>query len=281
MQQRGYTVLPDLAIPYASPACEQAIEAMLDRSCLSIHLIGSRYGLIPEGASHSIVALQVELAAKRSHHGPPGDAPFQTLLWMPRDLKSTEPQQQEFMAALLADPHLVQTSLESFKTIALETLEGKSQAKNRSDEGDDLKAATIYLLFDQEDVDAIQPIYDDLLDQGFNVVYPDFDGDEGVESEEHQANLCDCDAVLIYYGKGNERWLKTKLLDLKKSPGYGRIKPFLARAVVLAPPQTPQKKMLRARPGEPALIEAFDGFSGDTLQPFLAGMGQAAAGGSP
>jgi hypothetical protein len=280
LQQRGYAVLPDTAIPYVSPACEQAIEAMLDRCCLSIHLIGGRYGLIPEGASQSIVALQVDLAAKRSDRSPPDEEPFQTLLWMPRDLKNTEPQQQAFIAALLADPHLVQTTLESFKTIALETLEGKAQANKRSDQGDDQDAATIYLLFDKEDVDAIQPTYDHLLDQGFNVVYPGFDGEEGEDSEEHQANLCDCDGVLIYYGAGKERWLKAKLLDLRKAPGYGRIKPFLARAVVLAPPQTPQKKMLRSRPGEPALIDAFDG-SVESLAPFLAGMRQPSTGQSP
>ena len=251
---------------------------MLDRCCLSIHLIGTRFGLIPEGASQSIVALQIELAVKRSLRVTLGGEPFQTLFWMPKDLHSTEPQQQKLVASLLEDPHLVQSSLESFKTIALEILEGKAQVNRHADQGDNADAATIYLLFDKEDVDVIQPIYDNLLNHGFNVLYPAFDGEEGVESEEHHANLCECDGVLIYYGNGKERWLKAKLGDLKKAPGYGRTKPFLARAIVRAPPRTTPKKMLRARPGDPALIEAFDGFSPESLQQFFAAMNQAAAG---
>jgi hypothetical protein len=84
--------------------------------------------------------------------------------------------------------------------------------------------------------------------------------------------------VLIYYGQGKEKWLKAKCGDLRKAPGYGRSKPFLAQAVVLAPPLTTAKKMLRAKAGEPDLIQAFEGFTPDSLAGFLAAIKEASSG---
>ena len=47
----------------------------------------------------------------------------------------------------------------------------------------------------------------------------------------HQENLRRCDASIIYYGDATEEWIKTKLQDLLKAPGFGRDKPMEAKAV--------------------------------------------------
>ena len=62
----------------------------------------------------------------------------------------------------------------------------------------------------------------------FEVILPVFEGDEAQVRQEHEANLTDCDAALIYYGAGNELWLRSKLRELQKIAGYGRTKPMLA-----------------------------------------------------
>ena len=47
----------------------------------------------------------------------------------------------------------------------------------------------------------------------------------------HQENLKRCDAAIIYFGNTSQAWIKTKLQDLMKSPGFGRIKKIQAKAV--------------------------------------------------
>ena len=55
-----------------------------------------------------------------------------------------------------------------------------------------------------------------------------------------------CDAVLIYYGLGNDLWLRSKTRDLLKINGYGRKKPLTVKTVCIAEPFTPQKERFRS-----------------------------------
>ncbi|NIQ59513.1 MAG: hypothetical protein GWN71_41060, partial [Gammaproteobacteria bacterium] len=63
--ERGHVVLPDRPLPLVGPQLESAVRDCLERCVLSIHLVGSVYGLVPEGAEHSVVELQNSIAAAR------------------------------------------------------------------------------------------------------------------------------------------------------------------------------------------------------------------------
>ena len=58
-----------------------------------------------------------------------------------------------------------------------------------------------------------------------------------------------CDAVIIYYGTASEHWVRMKLFDLVKAPGWGRRGPFRAKAVWVAEPVTPPQGGVRDRRG--------------------------------
>jgi hypothetical protein len=77
---------------------------------------------------------------------------------------------------------------------------------------------------------------------GFEVTLPLFEGDEAEVREDHKESLLICDAVVIFYGNSSEGWLRTKLRDLQKIPGYGRTKPMLAQAIYTGPPENPTKQ---------------------------------------
>src|SRR5215216_342489 len=62
LQQHGHVVLPDKGLPLVGPAFRQEVSDYLDRSNLSINLIGERYGIIPEGEQRSVIELQHEIA---------------------------------------------------------------------------------------------------------------------------------------------------------------------------------------------------------------------------
>lgn len=270
LQARGHTVLPDQHLPLTGPELDTMVRATLQSCGLSIHLIGERYGVVPEAATHSLVEMQNALAMVYSQQ----NAAFSRLVWLPPGLHATDERQQAFLTALQNDPalqvgdNLLQTSLEELKTVIQDKLEPPTEQKASLTDAGSSGLTRIYLIHDQQDQDAIQPLDDYLFGHNCEVLRPLFEDDEGAVSAEHQVNLCDCDAVLIYYGQVEEGWLRGKLRDLRKAPGYGRPTPFLATAIYVAGPSTPQKQGYRTRDVD-SVIKNFADFTPDSLAVFL------------
>lgn len=268
LQQRGYVVLPEQPLPSYGPEFEQAVQDCLTQSKLSIHLVGERYGLIPEAAEQSAIELQYELAIAHQQHNPN----FNHLLWAPPGLVPQDTRQQQLIETLQKDTEFLQTGLEELKTIIQDKLNPKPKVvplATASPVGfaeDGLKR--VYLIHDQPDEEAIAPIYDYLSEQGFEVMLPELDGDEADVRQAHQEFLNSCDAVLIYYGNVKEPWIRAKLDDVQKSWGYGRAKPLLGKAIYVADPKTSKKQMFRSH--EALVIKGFDTSSVDGLAPFVA-----------
>ena len=59
----------------------------------------------------------------------------------------------------------------------------------------------------------------DFLFNHCEVIHPVFNGDEAEVREYHEENLKTCQGALIFYGAGNEVWLRRKLRELQKSAG--------------------------------------------------------------
>ncbi len=129
------------------------------------------------------------------------------------------------------------------------------------------RAILVYLIADRCDAAASQVCEDALFAGGCEVVTPLSNGTESELRLDHEENLKNCDAITIYHGSTTEFWLRTKLRDLQKAFGYGRARPFLATAVVLGPPDTPDKR--RFRSNEVLVINALDGYLPSVLQPFF------------
>jgi hypothetical protein len=272
LHTRGHTILPDQPLPLSGPELESVVREHLKRCAFSIHLIGGVYGIVPELADRSIVELQNMLAAEHSQQY----SSFARLLWLPIDLQVKDTRQEAFISALRNDPalqpgdDLLQTSLEDLKTAIQDKL-ALPGPEEGAEEGTGL--TRIYLIYDQRDLEKIVPLEDYLYDQKFEVLRPLFDGDAAEVSEEHLENLRICDAVLIYHGQANEAWLRGKLRDLRKAPGYGRAAPILAKAIYVADPEDRQKARFRSHEVD-VVIKNFGDFSPDTLEPFLTKLAQ-------
>jgi hypothetical protein len=94
-----------------------------------------------------------------------------------------------------------------------------------------------------------------------------FEGDESELREYHEESLRLCEGVLIFYGAGNEMWLRRKLREVQKSAGYGRERPMRALGICVAPPMSPPKAQFRTR--EAMVLAQPEGFAPDSLQPFV------------
>jgi hypothetical protein len=270
LEQHKYTVLPDRCLPYLKKDGDfkDAVRDYLKRCKLSIHLVGNQYGLIPEGEKRSITELQNELALDKCNSNQ-----LTRLIWIPPDFDKTitDNRQKEYITNLQNDATQIQGTefsydhLEGFKTFIQKTLE---RINNPPEEKKWIEGPTrVYVVCDQQDRETVKLLDDCLYREGFEVMLPLFEGSETELREIHQDHLCLCDAMLIYYSHANELWLRTKLNDLRKAPGYGRTRPVRARAIFITGEKTQQKEHFRTL--EAQVIKKFGSFSCNDLAPFV------------
>jgi hypothetical protein len=80
LKRLGYPVLPDKQLPADEAEYVAAVESMLARCALSIHLVGESYGAVPDGPTAKSAAMhQNELAVACCKSGG-----LKRLIWLPR-----------------------------------------------------------------------------------------------------------------------------------------------------------------------------------------------------
>ncbi len=266
LQDHAYAVVPPQNLPALQNDLEACVRAQLSRCSMSIHLIGRNYGVVPEEWFESLPEVQYRLAAERVK-----ECDFTRLVWIPPGLQVQDERQRKFIERLRADPglqkgtDLLETPLEDLRTLIYTRL--KPPALKPVLDSEASRLTQVYLIYDRRDQDAVAPFKDYFFNQGLEVLTPIFEGDEAEIREDHEASIQTCDAVLIYYGAGNECWLRRKLREIQKIAGYGRTHPMRAVAITLAAPASPQKQQFRTH--EAMVITQFDGFSPEPLGPFL------------
>jgi len=274
--RNGYEVLPDRALPLVAPELEPLVRDQLLRSKVSIHLVGRNYGVVPEGATQSIVERQQALATEAAAAGA-----LSSIIWLPQGLEIEDERQRRFVEHLQTSPavhaaaELLEVPIEDLKTIIYRKLAPPAPAI--------VKAAAapaaeehprVYVLCDQQDMEATRPLEDYLFGAGFEVILPFFDEDEAQARLEHEENLRSSDVILLHWGAGDELWLRRKLRELQKSAALGREKPWLGRGIYIGAPAMPQKERFRTH--EAMLIrEPPAGFDPVALAPLLDAIAEA------
>jgi hypothetical protein len=279
LRQQGYEVLPDQALPHEAGEAEVIIRDDLMRCRMSVHLIGKNYGLVPEGGLTSLPEMQHELATARA-----AERGLSRLIWIPEGLVVDDPRQKRLVERLRLDQRitdgadLLETIFEDLRTMMQDWLR-RALAPPPSPAAPPIAGATTapraYLIADQRDASSLTQWADALFEDGLEVAQPIFDGDEAEIREYHEENLASCDGVLIFYGAGNELWLRRKLRELQKAPGYGRTKPKPFVGICLTGPRTPEKEHFRTH--EAMVVPQWDGCALELLRPFIT---QLKAGGS-
>lgn len=266
--QRGFAVLPDRELPLDAADFKEQVRRFLDRADMSLHLIGERYGSIPEGELESRGALEAAAAAARCSEHPS----FLRVVWMPVHLAASEPRQQALIDFLQNDAgsqhrtEVLETRLEDLKTFIDDAQASAARTISRPARQGPLR---IYVIADRQDLEAgaVADLERYLFDQGFEVIVSLPGDDEAQTREDHVENLRLCDAALIYYGQAGELWLRAKLNDFRKILD-ARSEPVRARAVYVAGPETEHKRRFQTR--EALVLRAVEGLSAAPLTPLLA-----------
>lgn len=234
LQRHGYIVLPNQLLPPRLDDLERIVRKDLEECSLSVHLIGSAYGEIPEGSDRSTLDIQNKLAAEHAVIKRSRKDEFSRLIWIAPNLRNASEKQKAFIESLRRDieaqegAEILQNPLEDFKNIMREEL----HASNNREAELPSTGKTIYLVHDKIDHQQVLPLVDVIQKSGFNVVFPAFEGDLMEVRKKHIDNLRLFDGAIIYKGKVNDQWVRMKVLDLLKAPGFGRNKPIQGKAIV-------------------------------------------------
>jgi hypothetical protein len=244
LQRYGFTVPPEHALPATHDEIVKEVNAALEQCSMSIHLIGQTYGVIPDGGTVSIVDLQNQLAAtwciKQQEDNKKNET--KRFIWIAPSLQAASEKQLTFIEnvkrdiASLEGAEILQTPLEDFKGIIREELFGKKQGLFNFFEPEDSTDTNqkVYLIHDQVDKESVEPIVSGIENMGYTVLEPSFQGDLLDMREGHIKNLRHFDYALVYQGHVNDQWVRMKLLDLMKAPGFGRRKPILNKGVLIS-----------------------------------------------
>ena len=264
LEAHGHRVVPQADHPLDAVQLQSMVKIALSDADVAVHLVGSKYGLVPEGESRSVVELQLDDTTFEA-----SGSQAARIIWLaPQPSPVPDPR----VAAMLAGVQrpqvdvLVNQSLEVLKTLVLDRLKSGPEtapafARNVVD------SAAVYLLCDQLDGREIAPIRDYFFERSLEVRLPLFVGDAQDIRAEHYETLKECDGVFVYWGRGSESWLRTMLRDLKKVFGLGRKRPFKARLLMLGGPFDAGKQAFRTH--ELPVVGAGTGFDAELFQPFL------------
>lgn len=283
--RHGYRVLPNHTLPKEAKVLEHRVKEDLAKCRLSIHLVGEDYGYRPKGSELSVVDIQNRVASKHTYEmvewneSQTEKEPFSRLIWVSPDLNNVSERQKIFIedlksdAAALEEAEVLQITLQELKSIVREELvTGGRFNTRRSVSGyqpaaEDDPSQIIYLISDKRDMKESQQLQEYLKQEGFRVLNPSYEGDLIDIRYIHQENLRRCDASIIYFGDATEEWIKTKLKDLLKAPGFGRNKPLKAKAVYFGGSKDVDLGIYKKN--NAMILGNNGGFEPDDLSPFL------------
>ncbi|NBW38419.1 MAG: DUF4062 domain-containing protein [Cytophagia bacterium] len=231
--RHGYIVMPQQTLPGTIGELEKIVRKDLEECSLSIHLIGSAYGEIPDGSERSVVDIQNRLAAERSLYAKQNNSEFSRLIWIAPVIANASDRQKSFIESIKRDveaqegAEILQTPLEDFKNIMREEL---VESLERKGSGAEL-GKSVYLVHDRVDQQEVKALAEVIEKSGYKVLLPEFEGELLDLRKKHIDNLRSFDAAIIFKGKVNEQWVRMKVLDLLKAPGFGRKKPIMGKAI--------------------------------------------------
>src|SRR5260221_5215678 len=234
LQRHGFIVLPNHTLPARVEDLDREVRKDLQECSMSVHLVGNAYGEIPEGADRSIVDIQNKIASEVAVAKRQTKDEFSRLIWIAQNLKNASDRQKSFIETIRRDTEaqegaeILQNPLEDFKNIMREELID-SQDRNSAESTD---SKSIYLVHDRVDHAEVEPIRDVLEKSGFKVLVPAFEGELLEVRKKHIDNLRNFDGAIIYKGKVNDQWVRMRILDLLKTPEFGRNKPIQGKALV-------------------------------------------------
>ncbi len=274
--QRGYSVLPDSELPQGEADLRAEVASMLERSALSVHLLGTSPGKVPEGVElDSELVIQNALSVERDRA-----APLQRVVSLPAGTLCKRPNHQQFLdaikcdAAVLGKAELIDGDIEKVKAamlFALKQIEAPPpllvSEVAPTPGGATAQALKLFVICLEKDFEANGDLRD-ALKEHIKLLDPVFEGTPEAKREATKQRLTACDAVLVYYGAGTNDWMDSVLSEVGQAVAWRDGRPYRAVYEWVAGPSNIYKRDKFRKP-EPNVINAMEGFSTALLEPVI------------
>ncbi|MBL8470399.1 MAG: toll/interleukin-1 receptor domain-containing protein [Rhodocyclaceae bacterium] len=271
LRRLGYRVLPEQKLPTDESDYVEAVRALLAQAKLSVHLIGSGYGLVPDGPSQrSVVVLQNALAVERAR-----SHALQRVVWLPSGTEGEQPAQQAFIRSMHEDGEtqfgadVVGGDLENLKSAVHAASARLRERRLAAPPAAAAAAPLVYILCSEQDRRDTLPLFKYLKARGLDPKLPVFSGDAAAVRAANDNLLASADAVLLYYGSGDEAWKFHQQNEIRKAAAIERARPLRGVFTLVAAPPNDDKEFLIAL-GEADTLDALQGYSDAALAPLAA-----------
>lgn len=229
LKRNGYAILDP-----KDTSSKEEIQQLLKQAELSIHIIDVNDPILNVNEENSIVEQQNEIAAKEAEQGK-----LKRLIWLSPDSKFNNEAQQAVVEQLKRDiealqgAEFVQTPIEIFKTIIHNKLGTNQRLKYTvHSDFDKNEEKSVYLIYDQSYTNQVKSI-ESIFEKGnYKIYHPLFKGEQLEIVNKHRQALVNASVVCIYYANGNDAWIKSKLKDVVKAPGFGKTRPYQHKLIV-------------------------------------------------
>jgi hypothetical protein len=236
--------------------------------------------------------LQNRLAAERCSASGPGDkaavAKLNRIIWLPEGVTGERAEQQAFIDALQRDAalqygaDLLRGDIEGLKGAMHQSLRGIAASPQpqspppRSTPVEETPASekTVHVVMSEADRVGAVPLLKLLRAHGLQVSLPVFVGDAAALREANTQLRSDADALILFYGAGDEVWKFHQQSELRKQAATTMARSRRAVWTCLALPSTADKELLQQL-GDPLLFDARAGWSVAALQPLLTALASA------
>ncbi|MCB9232718.1 MAG: hypothetical protein H6581_13690 [Bacteroidia bacterium] len=236
LERFGFQTLPfDNWHPLAENVVAES-KKMLEKTCLSVHLIGQHFDLRKNSEHPYSPEFQNKLAAEQCLN-----RDFPRFIWIHPAVDISSQSENYNLLKLRDDPQairgaeILQIPLEEFKRIirhqltqpGLQTAQSQESAKSQQPE------KIVYLIHQFYNPETLSNLTTRLTADGLRVLQLEKGIPGGEARRKHNEYLRQCDGVLVLYEEENSPWLDIQLSDISKANWQGREKDFFATGILL------------------------------------------------
>jgi len=234
--QRGFKVFPQHPLTGNLEEIALSITNYIEKSDISVHILGKNYGEIIDQSDSSLGDLQCKIALNHDEKLNLKAEGFKRIVWWPSAIKQTDPRQTRFINVLKTEEikssniKVLSTLFEDFKVIVLNKLaeiqKGQIKDKNEVDK------PLVYLIFEQKKAEKLKEVALFLEKNNCISVIVDYSQPINQVMAMHYENLKKSDAVIICDFDSPKPWISNMYKDIIKAPGFGRKKPFEVKGIL-------------------------------------------------
>lgn len=232
LQNNDYKVLPENKLR-VNPEDEIVFLNEIKQSIFNLFILGNtKSDNLPkiEWQLNKLIENQTEVA--------------KSILWIPYGLKPSNREINLLIDQIRTNHRdkieILQMPFDDFIKLLISRLEIE-EVNPKIKETPSQKASSVYIIHDKKDEAEIVDLCRDIENKGFAAYKIDFSNTSSNLVESHRKYLIESDAIVIYDNQCPAHWLESKLSDVIKSPGYGRLNPFRLKAIFTSNPGIQEK----------------------------------------